>query len=185
MLPQLACKQFVEVKVLNLLHYLHVYCGENLVEVMLSNFCQKLREKWGQIPKKGFPYSNTVKKILQEEGQKYGFQKEVRVKGPGKLTFDMVKRNVAIEVLWGNGDEFWKDLGKLMIDGDVNTLYIVGRYYPDEAMKGILYCYASLKSMYNFLKKNNLFVYLVRIFLPEDLDKEERREKDFDFKILK
>ena len=155
-----------------------------VVEVLLTSFCRTLRERWDQIPKKGFRYSNTIKKILQQAGQKCGFQKEVRVKGPGKLTFDMVKRNVAIEVLWGSGDEFWKDLGKLMIDEDVNTLYIVGRYYPDETMKGILYCHTSLKSIRGFLKKNNLCVYLVRIFLPEDWDKQKRRGKDFDFRIL-
>jgi len=155
-----------------------------LAEELLFEFADELRKNWSKIPKKGHSFTDTVTRILQELGDKRGFQKEVKVKGEGALKFDLVKGKIAVEVLWGDGDEFWKDICKLTIDGEVDTLYIIGRYYPDTSMKGILYCWTSLKSIVGFLKKNNLRVYLVRIFLPEDWDKTTRKEDDFDLRIL-
>lgn len=139
-----------------------------MVDALLKEFCKELKKGWNNLPKKGHPQTTAVHKIITTIGTKHGWNKKKA--GNSKLEFDLAKRNTAIELMWGQGEEIFKDVLKMTIDPDINALYIVGRYHPDKSMTGIIYGARQLGYVNDDLKKNKLMVYHIRIFLPNDPD---------------
>jgi len=113
--------------------------------------------------------SKSLHRELAELGRPLGFG-PLKVSG---LEFDLYKNGVAVELLWGDGSEVWKDLCKAQIAKKlgvpIKKLIILCRIYPHKSMTGYSYVKNAVQKMMPVLE--NIEVDVIEIKSTEDLKK--------------
>jgi len=113
--------------------------------------------------------SKSLHRELNELGRSLGFN-PLKVAG---LEFDLYKDGVAIELLWGDGSEVWKNLCKVQIAKKqgvpIKRLVIFCRIYPSRSMTGYKYVHNAVQKMTPVME--NIEVEVIQIKSIEDVKK--------------
>jgi len=113
--------------------------------------------------------SKSMHRELTELGRPLGFS-PLKVSA---LEFDLYKDGVAIELLWGDGSEVWKDLCKAQIAKKlgvpIKRLIILCRIYPHKSMTGYKYVKNAVQKMMPVLE--NIEVKVIEIKSIKDFKK--------------